>query len=75
MKFTVKLEIECGETTCASEPGMFCKYVGAVKFGTVPVCMLFPFDRGGHYTFLREVTDEPRKGWLKRCTACMEASR
>lgn len=41
MKTTLTFQIECGETTCASEPGKFCQYVGVQGFGTKPICLLF----------------------------------
>lgn len=65
-KVVIKLEIECGETTCASEPGKFCRFVGAMRFGTIPICLLFP-DRESPHTRL-----EDKDGWLQRCPQCME---
>jgi hypothetical protein len=35
------LEIECGEFTCASEPGKFCRFVVHKNFGCHEVCLLF----------------------------------
>jgi len=54
--------MEHGETTCASEPGKFCLFLGAKCFGTKPVCMLFDD------TPLRE---DFVGGWVKRCDQCM----
>ena len=66
----VKLEIiiECGEHTCASEPGKFCRFLGSMRFGTIPLCLLFP-DRESSHTLLEE-----KDGWLQRCDACKEHS-
>ena len=44
MKTTLKIQVECGETTCAKEPGKFCRFFGTMRFGTIPICMLFPSD-------------------------------
>jgi hypothetical protein len=61
------LTVNCGETTCASEPGKFCHFIGARKFGQAPVCTLFP-DDSGTSTFLKD-----KDGWVQRCPACLKA--
>jgi len=65
VKFNITRTIVCGETTCASEPGKFCDYVAAQRFGTRPVCTAFE--------------GEPRlydhDGWLQRCQACLDAEK
>lgn len=71
MKRTLKIEIECGEKTCASEPGKFCPYLGTVRMGTKYVCMLFPNEEGSHTLLMGEGGDEA--GWLQRCPACLKA--
>ena len=55
--------IEHGETTCASEPGVFCRFAGATRFGTTPVCMLF-----GDVL----LHSETPTGWIERCPACIK---
>lgn len=67
----LRIEIKCGENTCASAPGEFCRFLGSVKFGSVPVCMLFPSETES-YTFLKTDTGTPM-GWVQRCAACKEA--
>ena len=57
------IRIEHGETTCASVPGKFCRFLGAKNFGTVPVCMLFNNNLHSH-------NDGPFKGWIARCVDC-----
>lgn len=52
--------IEHGEKTCASEPGKFCRFLGAKSFGTVPVCMLF------ENRLLNE-----KDGWVLRHKDCL----
>lgn len=59
---TLTIEIKCGEKTCASEPGVFCRFVRGIKFSYWK-CSLFD-------CALAE--DEPN-GWLQRCLACLEA--
>jgi hypothetical protein len=56
-----KLIIEHGETTCASKPGKFCRFLGETHFRTVPVCMLF-----------NRKLQEDDYGWIKRCDKCLE---
>ena len=54
------ITFEHGEKTCAVSPGVFCRWQGAMGFGTKPVCMLFQ--------------NEPlhaKDGWLQRCKPCM----
>jgi hypothetical protein len=71
MKRGIILEIECGETTCASEPGRFCRFLGRQKFGSISVCMLFPDPDGqGSDTTLRD-----QDGWIRRCPACMNEAQ
>ena len=55
MKTTLTLKIECGPTTCASEPGAFCSFVGSREFGTQPLCTLFP-DAEYPYSRLRDIS-------------------
>lgn len=63
----LRIPIKCGEQTCASKPGEFCQFLGTVRFGSVPVCRLFPSHIDSH-TFLEEAD-----GWIQRCDACKEA--
>jgi hypothetical protein len=56
----IRLETECGERTCASTPGKFCRFVKSKNFGTEFVCILFD----------RKLFDEG--GWLQRCGECLE---
>ncbi len=62
---THTLKFVSGKTTCASEPGKFCRFVRTKHFGTQFECSLFDlslFDHSyGEY-----------EGWLARCTPCME---
>ena len=60
--FDVTFRIECGETTCASEPGRFCGQFGSRRFGQVPHCMLFGVDLG------------ELDGWVARCAECLAAT-
>ena len=69
----LQIDIHCGESWCASEPGKFCQYLGARKYGTAPVCMLFPQSdpnphNAGGTTDLQEAY-----GWIRRCDVCLAA--
>ena len=68
MSKSIKIQIECGETTCASSPSNFCKFVGVKNFGIVYVCLLFPDELNNTaYTKLKDVD-----GWLKRHEKCIQ---
>ena len=69
MRRTLTLVIECGATTCASTPGVFCKQMGMRKFGQVPVCMLF------HDGDVRDIELVELDGWVQRCPECLAAER
>ena len=65
MKHTI--EIECGEKTCASEPGKLCRFVWSMKFGSYLVCAAFGaklFDDQGDGL-----------GWLLRCDECLKTAK
>lgn len=65
---TLRIKIVAGEHTCASKSGEFCKFFGTTRFGTLPVCWLFPSPTDG-FTVLEE-----KDGWTQRCAACKDAS-
>ncbi len=54
------IKFNTGETTCAAEPGQFCRFLGSTHFGTRSVCMLF----GNAPLFDAD-------GWIQRCEQCM----
>jgi hypothetical protein len=69
----LKINIKCGKTMCASQPGEFCEYLGSRRYGTTPVCMLFPqADPNPHNvggtTDLQDVD-----GWVRRCQMCLDS--
>jgi hypothetical protein len=70
MKATLKLSIECGETTCASSPGVFCTYLETSRFGTSYHCHLFDTVMGKHSTQLGE-----KDGWIQRHPKCLELGK
>jgi len=67
----IRLEINCGENTCASEPGKFCVFLRTNKFGTLYYCQIFHAkDNRGQPIALEE-----KDSWLLRCLACKLAER
>jgi hypothetical protein len=52
-------EIDCGETTCASKPGEFCKYFRTKKFGQKPFCLRY------------DDMQKDEGGWVQRLPACI----
>jgi hypothetical protein len=64
MARTLHLEVLCGEKTCASEPGHFCRFLMTTHFGTRWSCHLFE----------KPVVAEPDEtGWLMRLPECLRA--
>lgn len=64
----LQLEISCGETTCASEPGKFCSFLSTRRFGTITYCQIFSeVDLRG-----RELPLELKDGWTQRHPLCMK---
>lgn len=63
---TLHVNIKAGATTCASEPGEFCRFVGTRKMGTQHVCRLFPTDDDSYSPL------EDHSGWLQRLPECIE---
>jgi len=70
---TLKISIDCGETTCASTPGVFCKFFGTRKFGSVSLCNLFTNPNPGYKESESSMPLEDKNGWVQRCKQCLEA--
>jgi len=56
------IELEFGETTCASIPGKFCEMVRVSNFGQKYSCGLF----------CCELFNNHPTGWLQRCSECLK---
>lgn len=65
----LNLTIECGTTTCASEPGKFCRFVQTTTFGQHYLCGAFR-DASGSFVDLFD-----KDGYLQRCKQCLEEAR
>ena len=65
MKRQLKIAIECGDKTCASEPGKLCGQVYTARFGTEWRCQMFG----------KELRDEAggQEGALRRLPECLAA--
>lgn len=62
MKYIIPIEIECGEKTCASEPGQYCH--------------LFADDmRGGGVCYLYGKISQNKDGWIERHPRCLETAK
>jgi len=55
-----------GETTCASVPGTFCRFLYVKSFGTKACCHLYD------NTPLFEHSFGDKAGWIARCHECMK---
>ena len=66
MKKILCIPIECGEKTCASEPGKFCPQMTISKFGKDYSCHLFE-------KRLKGPSEAPIAGWLQRLPECLAA--
>lgn len=71
MKKTLKIDIECGEKTCASAPLKLCEFFGSMEFGQVPVCLLFL--SGEDNKFSSHTVLEEKDGWTQRCSRCLDS--
>ena len=58
MKKILQFEIECGETTCASSPGIFCSFGVSDCFGRSECFFFGPLDE--------------KDGWVQRHQLCIE---
>lgn len=72
MKKTLKLETNCGEKTCYSEPGAPCQFLRTRKFGTVYFCNIW-HDLDSHLKPLN--LEENIDGWLLRRPECLLAEK
>ncbi len=61
-------EFEIGNTTCAIEPGKFCRFLRVSHYGSRYSCTLFLGLDGAPYLIF-----ENDSGWLTRCQRCLEA--
>ena len=57
---TLSIPINCGEKTCASAPGVFCKQIRTLKYGQIWICNIF------------EKELEIKNGWTQRCDQCLQ---
>jgi len=75
----LKVEIDSGDTTCASAPGDFCPWFATMKFGQLPCCALFAGVKQSTLRdkYLLEVgagkNGAPGEGWTLRCNDCLMA--
>lgn len=67
----LNIEINCGEKTCAKEPGKFCPFVVARRFGTVSFCRIW-YDED---SLGRPLPLEVKEGWLQRRPECLDAEK
>jgi hypothetical protein len=68
---TLKIQIACGEKTCALAPGNFCEFLRTRKFGTVYFCAIWhEEDDKGRPLHMEEVD-----GWLLRRPECLAAAK
>ena len=71
-KRILKLEINCGEKTCYSEPGKPCQLLMTRKFGTIYFCKIW-YDINERARPLP--LEENAEGWLLRRPECIEAAK
>lgn len=73
MERLLVIKIDAGATTCASDPGKHCRFLGTYRMGLQPVCLLFPSAQDSHI----ELWDENGgvTGWLQRHKECIAAEK
>jgi hypothetical protein len=70
----VTLDLDCGETTCASSPRQLCPYLASTAFGAHWLCALFlEKDPEGLVSGPRLLTK--RDGRVERCAECLVAEQ
>lgn len=62
-KVRITVHAECGEKTCAAEPGKFCRFVRNAQAR--------PFGRMVEVCNLYEAVLRDEDGWLMRCDECL----
>jgi len=70
MRARLTFEIECGERTCASKPGKFCRFLRTKKLGQIPVCDIFRERNGEEKRLL-----DSEEGWVLRCEECLAVAQ
>jgi hypothetical protein len=65
MKRKITLEINCGDTTCFSEPGLPCPWLMPSHMGLCWRCRIFDTDN----------EREEKDGWLVRAKECINAEK
>ena len=70
----LQIETGSGDRTCFNKSTRkWCKFYGTVRFGQIPVCMLFPGGDGEPVTLLE--TSKPNlEGWVLRCKKCVDST-
>lgn len=70
MKAKLVLDITCGATTCASEPGKFCRFLRTQRLGTESVCQLF-----SEWGYKGRIPLQEKDGWVQRHDACLDCEQ
>jgi len=67
----LEIPIQCGDTTCASEPGKFCPQLRTARFGSTFTCKLF-----SEQEYKEKWEELPEKnGWIQRHPDCVKMER
>jgi len=68
---TLNLEIVCGATTCASEPGKFCRFLSTQRFGTLYFCKIF--SENNSIKGVQKMPLDEKDGWITRHVDCINS--
>ena len=67
----VSFDLQCGLSHCYNKKTKKrCSFIGAMRFGTIPVCLLFR-DKSG----AEQQLSEDEQHCVLRCTQCLEATK
>ena len=70
---TLNLQIDCGETTCVNlQTKGRCQFLGSVRFGSTPVCLLFR--DWSQIGYSEKALKENKDGCLLRCSECLKTA-
>lgn len=71
----VTFELQCGEKHCYNKKTKKqCKFLGSVRFGTIPVCLLFRDESLSSSRYSEQQLREDEQHCVLRCEQCLKAT-
>ena len=71
----VTFDLQCGAKHCYNKKTKKrCSFLGSVRFGTIPVCLLFR-DKSRDSRYSEQQLREDEQHCVLRCEQCLEATK